>query len=228
MKDIYLSDEKSGEKINFDSKESSFLIQLSMTNSMKQVDASKLKVVFVSGDGSVEVEDTWISGPGGMDLNFRTSSSGLFAIVDSSNYKPADLQFSMWRLYNPYTGEHFYTASGSEREGLVAAGWESEGEGWVAPASSKTPVYRLYNPYAPGGDHHYTMSAPERDSLVAAGWRYEGVGWYSDDGMSVPLYRQYNPYAATGSHNYTASRAENDSLVAAGWRAEGVAWYGME
>ena len=133
---------------------------------------------------------------------------------------------AMWRLYNPYTGEHFYTASGSERDGLVAAGWESEGEGWKAPETSKTPVYRLYNPYAPGGDHHYTMSAAERDSLVEAGWRYEGVGWYSDDGMSVPLYRQYNPYAATGSHNYTASAEERDSLVSLGWRDEGGAWYG--
>lgn len=134
----------------------------------------------------------------------------------------------MHRLYNSYTGEHFYTASASERDGLVAAGWTYEGVGWAAPDASGTPVYRLYNPYAPGGDHHYTMSASERDSLVEAGWRYEGVGWFSDDSRGVALYRQCNPYAATGSHNYTASKAENDSLVAAGWRAEGVAWYGVK
>ena len=29
----------------------------------------------------------------------------------------------MYRLYNKYTGEHFYTGSESERDGLVAAGW---------------------------------------------------------------------------------------------------------
>lgn len=80
----------------------------------------------------------------------------------------------MHRLYNSYTGEHFYTASASERDGLVAAGWTYEGVGWAAPDASGTPVYRLYNPYAPGGDHHYTMSASERDSLVEAGWEVRG------------------------------------------------------
>ena len=142
--------------------------------------------------------------------------------------EPDSPAVSMYRLYNKYTGEHFYTGSESERDGLVAAGWTYEGVGWTAPETSGAPVYRLYNPYAPGGDHHYTMSASERDSLVEAGWRYEGVGWFSDDSRGVALYRQYNPYAATGSHNYTASKAENDSLVTAGWRAEGVAWYGVK
>ena len=127
----------------------------------------------------------------------------------------------MYRLYNRWTGEHFYTASASERDGLEAVGWRYEGVGWVAPASGD-PVYRLYNPYVTGGDHHYTPSVAERDSLVAQGWRYEGVGWASGGGIEV--LRQYNPYASTGTHNYTTSRAENDSLVLAGWRAEGVGW----
>ncbi|KAB5603116.1 hypothetical protein EHS19_10455, partial [Bifidobacterium jacchi] len=74
-------------------------------------------------------------------------------------------------------GEHFYTANGAERNMLVAKGWRYEGVGWIAPASSKTPVYRLYNRNA--GDHHYTMNAAERNMLVAKGWRYEGIGWYS-------------------------------------------------
>ena len=130
----------------------------------------------------------------------------------------------MYRLYNRWTGEHFYTASASERDGLEAVGWRYEGVGWVAPASGD-PVYRLYNPYVTGGDHHYTPSVAERDSLVAQGWRYEGVGWASGGGIEV--LRQYNPYASTGTHNYTTSRAENDSLVAVGWRDEGVAWRGV-
>ncbi|WP_353652963.1 hypothetical protein [Olsenella sp. SW781] len=52
------------------------------------------------------------------------------------------------------------------------------GVGWVAPTSGE-PVYRLYNPFVPGGDHHYITSKLECDSLVAAGWSYEGVGWRS-------------------------------------------------
>ena len=137
---------------------------------------------------------------------------------------------AMHRLYNPNSGEHFYTASAHERDSLRRAGWKYEGVGWTAPASSRTPVYRLYS----GTDHHYTASAAERDMLVRAGWKYEGVGWYSDDAKGVPLYRQFNPNVNpgaprnnSGSHNYTTSRAEHDHLVSVGWRGEGIGWYGM-
>ena len=133
---------------------------------------------------------------------------------------------AMHRLYNPYSGEHFYTASSYERDSLSSIGWSYEGVGWVAPRQSNTPVYRLYNPY--GGDHHYTLSAEERDWLVGLGWCYEGVGWYSDDARGVPLYRQYNPYATSGTHNYTTSKVENDMLVSVGWNAEGIGWYGVK
>ena len=134
---------------------------------------------------------------------------------------------TMWRLYNRWTGEHFYTASAIERDGLIAVGWTDEGKGWTAPTSGD-PVYRLYNPYVTGGDHHYTLSAAECDSLVAQGWREEGVGWYSAPAkIGVPLYRQYNPYATTGTHNYTTSPQENEHLVSVGWREEGIAWYGI-
>ena len=152
---------------------------------------------------------------------------------DMTLYAKWNQTVAMYRLYNPYTGEHFYTSSAFERDSLVSVGWESEGEGWVAP-SAGAPVYRLYNPYVEGGDHHYTLSVVERDSLVEAGWEYEGVGWYSasdEDGNAikgaVPIYRQYNPYATTGTHNYTTSEVERDSLLAAGWNDEDVAWYGI-
>ncbi len=131
----------------------------------------------------------------------------------------------MHRLYNPYSGEHFYTASAEERNALGLVGWVYEGIGWVAPATSATPVYRLYNPYA--GDHHYTTSAAERDHLVSVGWNDEGVGWHSDDARRIALWRQYNPTAIAGAHNYTASAAERDFLVSVGWRDEGVGWYAL-
>ena len=133
---------------------------------------------------------------------------------------------AMYRLYNPNSGEHFYTASEAERDATVAAGWNYEGIGWTAPASSKSPVHRLYNPNA--GDHHYTLSTQERDWLVGLGWHYEGVGWYSDDDKGMPVYRQYNPNAVAGSHNFTCSKAENDHLVSLGWSAEGIGWYGVK
>lgn len=134
---------------------------------------------------------------------------------------------TMNRFYNPYTGEHFYTSNQKECDSLLVAGWKSEGIGWVAPKTSKTPVYRLYNPYVQGGDHHYTMDVNEYNKLGELGWEKEGIGWYSDDAERVPLYRQYNRYAVTGTHNYTTSKAENDFLVGKGWKAEGFAWYAV-
>lgn len=129
---------------------------------------------------------------------------------------------SMYRLYNPNSGEHFYTASTSEKNNLVNVGWKYEGVAWDAPING-TPVHRLYNPNA--GDHHYTTSDAEKNNLVAVGWRYEGVGWYS--GGSIPLYRAYNPNAIAGAHHYSTNKSEIDYIVSVGWRYESIAWYGL-
>ncbi|KFI47920.1 hypothetical protein [Bifidobacterium biavatii] len=137
---------------------------------------------------------------------------------------PAD-SVTMYRLYNPNSGEHFYTADKDERDNLLYEHWRDEGVGWYAPETSSKPVYRLYNKNA--GDHHYTISRTERNYLMKKGWKYEGVGWYSDENKTVPLYRQYNPHAVAGSHNYTTSASENDALVKAGWKAEGIGWYAV-
>ncbi|MDR2977338.1 MAG: family 25 glycosyl hydrolase [Streptococcaceae bacterium] len=128
---------------------------------------------------------------------------------------------SVFRLYNPNSGEHFYTESAFEANQDVIAGWKYEGIGWTAPDTGNE-VYRLYNPNA--GDHFYTMIPFERDSLVKAGWNYEGVDFHS--GGNTPLYRAYNPNAKTGAHNYTTSPFEQQNLLKAGWRDEGIAWYG--
>ena len=164
----------------------------------------------------------------GKKFSFKTPVT--FDLVLVAKWSASDEpvgRVQMLRLYNPYTGEHLYTSSTVERDACVAAGWNFEGNAWVAPSKSSAPVYRLYNPYVEGGDHFYTTDAAEVENLKAAGWSYEGVGWFSDDSQGVKIYRQYNPFAQTGTHNYTASTVEKDSLVALGWRDEQVAWYGM-
>ena len=132
---------------------------------------------------------------------------------------------AMHRLYNPNSGEHFYTGSESERDAVIAAGWGYEGIGWTAPATSSVPVHRLYN--ANGGEHHYTMDEGEKDFLVSVGWSYEGIGWYSDEAKTVPLFREYNPNAFANNHNYTTNTAEHEWLLSLGWQDEGYAWYGL-
>ena len=153
------------------------------------------------------------------------TGKGNYAGEANATFAIGQPRYAMYRLYNPNSGEHFYTASKDERDYVVAAGWTDEGVGWTAPAKSDSPVYRLYNPNA--GEHHYTLSADERDMLVAAGWNDEGTGWYSDDAKAVPIYREYNPNQFACNHNFTASEEEHAHLVSLGWRDEGIAWYGI-
>lgn len=132
----------------------------------------------------------------------------------------------MYRVYNPNSGEHFYTSNKAEKDHLVNLGWKYEGIGWKAPTVSNYPVYRLYN--ANGGEHHYTMNAAEKNNLVKLGWKYEGIGWFSadpNDSNSVPLLREYNPNAFSNNHNYTTNANEHNWLVGLGWKDEGKAWY---
>ena len=134
----------------------------------------------------------------------------------------------MYRLFNPNTGEHFYTGSIEEREMLVDAGWNYEGVAWNAPIYTGAPVYRVFNPNS--GDHHYTMSQEEVDMLVELGWQYEGVAWNSapaNHDEAIGQFRLYNPNADIGSHHYTSSTEERDFLVSLGWIFEGMGWFGM-
>lgn len=36
----------------------------------------------------------------------------------------------VYRLYNPKSGEHFYTTSAIERDSIVESGWDYEGVAW--------------------------------------------------------------------------------------------------
>lgn len=176
---------------------------------------------------------------GGSEMNLDDGTYATYSWSDMVGYvKKSDVKtivgtvpsasvasIEMYRLYNPNSGEHLYTASASERDNLTPLGWVYEGIGWNAPETSNSPVYRLYNPNS--GDHHYTLSADEKNWLVTLGWRDEGVGWYSDDNQTVPIYRQFNPNATIGTHNYTRSKDENDWLGTLGWHLEGIGWYGV-
>jgi len=145
-------------------------------------------------------------------------STTLYVIADASS------NVNVYRVYNPNTGEHFYTTSAEEADTLDKIGWDLEAIGWVAPSTGKE-VYRLYNENA--GEHHYTTSEKEKNALVAAGWKDEGVAFYSASKEYTRIYREYNKNAVAFNHNYTASKAENDQLVEYGWKYEGVAFYAL-
>lgn len=151
-------------------------------------------------------------------LTLLFSLIGLFSV--SAEASAAD----MLRVYNPNSGEHFYTSQSNEQIHLINTGWDAEGIGWTAPDSGND-VYRLYNPN--GGDHHYTLDTYERNWLINQGWKNEGTGWYSDTNQGQAIYRLYNPNSAINNHHYTQSVSERDQLVAAGWQSEGIGWYGV-
>lgn len=154
-----------------------------------------------------------------------SGSSNSGGSQSGSSIKPYDgVSHVMYRLYNPNSGEHFFTTNPTERDRLDNLGWDYEGVAWTAPDTG-VPVYRLYNKYA--GEHHYTKSKAERNMLVAAGWNDEGVGWYADPDQRVPLYRLYNPNEYANNHHYTTSEQERDHLASIGWRYEGIGWHGV-
>ncbi|WP_444859493.1 GmrSD restriction endonuclease domain-containing protein [Bifidobacterium callitrichos] len=67
-------------------------------------------------------------------------------------------------MYNPYNGQHHYTASASERDALVTVHqWQYEGVAWHVSDSSNIPVYRLYN--TANGEHLWTTNPLEYQVL---------------------------------------------------------------
>ena len=178
------------------------------------MDARYFYICYVPEDGNLTVHKTWYEN--GM-LSFKTGHFSDYAIVydDSKDY------VAIHRLYNPYSGEHFFTGYSIERDVLVGVGWNYEGISCYAPQSSGVPVYRLYNQYT--GDHHYTADNVERDYLIELGWNYEGIGWYSSDSEGgTEVYRLYNPYDY--QHLWTTNKGEYDYLGSIGWNKEGVAF----
>ena len=195
-----------------------------MFSPKKGFDERYYHVLYIPSDGMMErratkYQEGWLS--------FETPHSSDYAIIYDETVPNGNvLPVEMHRLYNPNSGEHFYTADTDERDHLVEAGWSYEGVAWNAPDYSHIPVYRMYNPNA--GDHHYTRNSDERDDLILLGWNYEGIGWYSDENEYVQLFRLYNPNAMmAGSHHYTVDEAERDHLTEVGWSEEGIGWYGM-
>ena len=152
----------------------------------------------------------------GLSVMLSNSPGGEILIYLSPEFL---VTVDMFRLYNPNSGEHFYTSNEAERAELIALGWNDEGIGWIAPNMSSVPVYRLYNPI--GGEHHYTTNAGERDSLIAAGWNDEGIGWFSNEHMGF-----YADEAQTmPRERYTEDSYLASIWVMAGWVDIGGGWY---
>ena len=129
----------------------------------------------------------------------------------------------MFRMYNPNTGEHFYTGSEVEKGNLVAVGWQYEGVGFTFPANTGAPVHRLFQPST--GEHLYTMDEDEKAKLMADGWNYEGIAFNSAYDTEAVQHRLHNPNATVGAYHFTFSEEEKQNLINVGWEYQGIGWY---
>ena len=168
----------------------------------------------------------------------RFDQCGIVMYLDSDNWLKGSIEYEnddyidlssgsvpMYRLYNPNSGEHFYTGSKKERSVLVYAGWSYEGVGFNFPTKG-SPVYRLYEPVS--GEHLYTMDNAEKTKLLNEGWNYEGVAFNSASTNDVPQYRLHNPNASCGAYHFTGSPDERDILISEGWEYQGIGFYSLE
>ena len=202
------------------SSESIWTVEIPMCR-FNLADTYALHAYDVKDDGQTALISTTIEVPVAVDHTYTDDRDGTCNIC---NEQTRIVSVPMYRMYNPNSGEHFYTGSTEERDGLVELGWQYEGVAWNAPVTGE-PVYRVYNPNS--GDHHYTVDQAEVDMLKEAGWQYEGVAWNTASEDDVPQYRLWNPNADLGSHHYTSSTEERDALVELGWVLEGIGWYGL-
>lgn len=95
---------------------------------------------------------------------------------DAANCSP------LYRFYNKSNGGHFYTASESEKDAVVArlsGTYVFEGPAYnVSLAGIGSEMYRFYN--RSNGSHFYTISAAERDTVRATLghiYAYEGAAF---------------------------------------------------
>lgn len=144
----------------------------------------------------------------------RTFTKGWSRVTGYARPKYDDAN-AVFRLYNPKSGDHFFTVNPVEADNANRyGGYNDEGVAFYASKKGSN-VYRVYNPST--GEHFYTASASERDTVCRSGWKSEGIAFKASG--AVPVYRLYNR-----KHMFTVSEGERDSLIRAGWKNEGIGW----
>lgn len=147
----------------------------------------------------------------------------ILGVAGSVSASAAEETIDVHRVYNPNSGEHFYTLNEYEKNQLEELGWWYEGVAFRS-VNEGTEVFRLYNPNS--GEHFYTQYPHEREHLKSQQWKDEGTGWQTVAQNEYPVYRVYNPNdSGAGAHHYTMAAGERDHLVSQGWQDEGFGWH---
>lgn len=131
-----------------------------------------------------------------------------------------------YRLYNPNSGDHFYTSDTNEVKSAKNYGYVEES--WASQIYSEQrpdtiALHRMYNQKT--GDHFYTSDINEVTTAKKLGYLDEGNAGYiynSQKEGTVPLYRLFN--SAAGDHFYTED-ANLENAMRYGYKYEGIAGY---
>lgn len=124
----------------------------------------------------------------------------------------------VYRLYNPNSGEHLFTANYNELTKLNRLGWRYEGN--LCNSDGTISFYRLYNPRQ--HTHVYVKDGNEKNKLIQKGWLLDFYGkpvFYGGE-YGIPIWRLYNGK----HHHYTADEREIYWLETAGWKREKTVW----
>ena len=142
-------------------------------------------------------------------------------------------QFTIYRLFNPSSGQHLFSANLFEIDSLTGqphSPYLNEGIAYEVSSGANQDLFRFYNHLT--GRHFYTSNISERDLLLDSNlpFIYEGSAYkvHSANLITndlVPVYRFYD--SNTHVHLYTASSVERDIWESGshGWINEGIAWY---
>ncbi len=119
--------------------------------------------------------------------NYPTNIWNYEGVAYNAYANQADGTVPIYRFWSDDNGHHFYTASESEKDYVIANYptnvWRYEGVAYYAFATQQlntTSVYRFWSDTSLG--HFYTASESEKDYVIANYptnvWRYEGVAYY--------------------------------------------------
>lgn len=155
----------------------------------------------------------------------------MWAFRDAVAHAGTSSTAPVYRLYNPNTGDHFYTTSESEKISLeknLKTPMVSEGIAFYAYSDGSTdkislPVYIFYNS---NGDFYFSTSSDTKNNQLSA--NSKTIAFYASPTAQNGALPVYDFYITNNKHFYTISEEEKDVIVKTlnhSYKLKGVAFY---
>ena len=137
----------------------------------------------------------------------------------SAHYESVEnIKNAVWRLYNPKSGGHFFSANYTEVNTYLMNGWKSDGIVSYSSDNGDISVHRLYNPKT--NYHILSSNSAEINSLKSQGWKDDGE-IFKANSSGKPVWRLSNK----GRYFATNNTDELSIYKNAGWNIDGISYY---